>query len=80
MQKAGKGYIQSVLLYNLVTLGTTILGGKQVKLHTIFYMKHSLRYNLLSAREVKLSYTEVHHSLYPVFGYHFTCKFLSAFK
>ena len=43
-----------MLVYNLVTLGTTIFGAKyKVKLCTILYKEQSLRYNLLSTREGK---------------------------
>ena len=45
--------VKGVLVYDLVTLGTTISGGKQVMLWTILYKEHHLRYNLLSAREGK---------------------------
>ena len=46
--------LEGVVVYNLVTSGTIILGGKYDKLCTILYKEHSLRYNLLSAREGKL--------------------------
>ena len=51
----GRYKVKGVLVYDLVTLGTIILGRKiRQVVHNFVCKEHSLRYNLLSAREGKL--------------------------